>query len=144
MSEYYEEPKEITEEHNRWKEQLLKSVEDTEYYLLDCHSVRALSAGDQPKRVKRLAQQHTISIPTIERWEDFLTILSGMPPQRGRGISSSMVEVAIKLLMAVYTEVDIERVAMELVLTLNSRKDVHRLVENLETLITEMNKMAVE
>jgi len=141
MEKYYEENEDFAREHDQWKRRLLDATDDFDYYLLDYYSVRALSAGGQPKTIKRLAQQHTVSIPMIKRWEDFNKIAIGMPPQRGRGVSSSLLELAMKLLMSIYTNIDVDHVAAELALTLSNRKDIPRLTENLLELIDELNKM---
>ena len=86
----------------------------------------------------RIQRQFTITPATDFSWRDFITTWSGIAPTRGKGISSAMVELSMRLLMGVITDFKITEVANELKHVLNEaarnnvRENLQKLVKLLE------------
>lgn len=93
------------------------------------------SQTDEENRVKR---QFTITPETDFIWRDFITTYSGVAPTRGKGISSAMVELAMKLLVGIVADFKVEELAEELRYVLNEtarknvRTNLQKLIEYLE------------
>lgn len=56
----------------------------------------------------------TITLQTDQEWRDFLETYTGTQPQRGVGISSPMVELAMQMLMGVIAEFKLDEIAQAL------------------------------
>lgn len=57
----------------------------------------------------------TITPQTDDEWRDFLQTHTGTLPQRGKGISSPMVELSMQLLMAIVADFKLDELAVSLI-----------------------------
>ncbi len=81
---------------------------------------------------------YTITPETDDQWRDFLQTSTGTTPQRGKGISSAMVELAMQALMAVVAEFKPGEVAAALREISTSNVAREKMVANLNRLAAEL------
>ncbi len=120
-------------------EELEKSIEATEELsvpienLIDRDSAFNLYAKVQKPAAEgnrsRIRQQFTIRPSTLSAWRDFLETQSGSVPQRGKGISSAMIELSMRITMAIIADFEIEIVGDEIASIL-SHKNTSSLIAN--------------
>ena len=77
----------------------------------------------------RVQKQYTIMPSTIEEFTDFLETYAACPPQRGRGITSAIVEFSIRMTMAIVSGFKVKRSANELAKIVES-KEARKLIAN--------------
>lgn len=123
------EPKEFAQDHDEWKNR--PAIDYLEARDLFPHG---------GNKVTRRTKQFTLTKETCDAWEDFLHTHSGSKPQRGRGISSTMTEVAQKLLMAVIAGFNIADVTENLQRIIPNEYAIERMKENLETFLETLDK----
>jgi len=74
----------------------------------------------EDKQANQVKRQFTIRPQTDEQWRDFLLTYSNTIPRKGKGISSTLVELSMRILMAIIAEFQIEDVSKELNTVLNA------------------------
>lgn len=121
------EPTDFTKIHDQWVEQVALSEPPIDYS--NVWEYRKRGNGKEKK-------QFTFSPGLIELWETFLIVFSGAKSKRGKGISSTMVELAMRLLIAIIADYKIEEVAEQLSIVLPSDLARRDLRTNLERLIS--------
>lgn len=97
-------------------------------------SERPASEGD----VHRKNLTFTITPQTDDEWRDFLQTHTGTLPQRGKGISSPMVELSMQVLMAIVAEFKLGEVAASLTEISSSNESRQRLKANLAKLAEQL------
>lgn len=116
------EPKDFTQEHEEWRGHLIDYIEARDLF------------PHGGKKKTRTTRQYTITNETCAAWDDFLYTYSGTRPSRGRGISSSMTEVAQLLLMAVITAFNTKEIVAKLKRIMPSEYAMKRIKENVKEL----------
>lgn len=80
----------------------------------------------------------TITPQTDDEWRDFLKTHTGTLPQRGKGISSPMVELSMQLLMAVVASFKLNELAVSLMEVSGSNEARQQLKVNLVNLAEQL------
>jgi len=132
------EPKDFAEEHNSWAAQLARSIRDDEpKYPIDLIYTRAYAK----ERIEdRIVVQNSVSVDTEKKWREFQWVFVGLPPTKGRGVSSVLTDLAERVLMCIYTGLGADEIADELVATLSNEKSAYRFLEGIDDLREAVEK----
>lgn len=133
-----EEPLEVKDTLDAIIDRLPTDEPPPEAYLLDYATLRKLyKKTNLLGKGTRILQNYTIRESTVVAWRDFVHTFTGKPVTRGGGVSSPLVELAMRMFMGVIADYEIEEIANELKKVLNERQGVVKNMRKLMRLLIE-------
>jgi hypothetical protein len=123
-----EEDKKFTEEHDEWA----KQTATEEPYMIDYETVWEIRKQNTEETVKH---QLTLKSSVYNAFLDFLQTHSGTQPRRGKGISSAIIEMFIRLGMAFIAGFNVQECAEDMRNLFDSEYSRDRIKENIQEFV---------